>query len=147
MRHPDTGDALPEYDYQPDEDPKRKHHWDEDRADFVFVRGTPVGKCPVSITTTHARALLNDGVPWFNPRAPGEHPDRVYVVHAGVVYRATSTLTGRSYHAFPELPRELRTLPKKLRAAILVRARELGQLEAVQAWMDRDVRDDDGGET
>lgn len=147
MQRPDTGEALPDYEYEPDEVPKRKHHWTEDRADFVFVRGIPIGKCPTSMTNAAARALLNSGIPWFNPRARGAHPDRVYVVHGGVVYRATATQIGKSFHAFPELPRELRALPKPTKKAILSRAEELGQLEAVRAWFDRDVRDEEGDDS
>jgi hypothetical protein len=147
MQRPDTGEALPDYEYEPDEVPKRKHHWTEDRADFVFVRGTPIGKCPRSMTNAEARTLLNSGIPWFNPRAPGAHPDRVYVVHRGVIYRATATQVGKSFHAFPELPRELRALPKPMKKAIFDRAEELGELDAVIAWFDRDVHDDEGDES
>jgi hypothetical protein len=126
MQRPDTGEALPDYEYEPDEVPKRKHHWTEDRADFVFVRGTPIGKCPRSMTNAEARTLLNSGIPWFNPRAPGAHPDRVYVVHRGVIYRATATQVGKSFHAFPELPRELRALPKPMKKASLTAPRSWG---------------------
>lgn len=80
-------------------------------------------------------------------RGPSTHPDRVYVVHGGVVYRATATQNGKSFHAFPELPRELRALPKPTKKAIFGRAEELGQLQAVRAWFDRDVRDEEGDDS
>jgi hypothetical protein len=140
VKHPVTGVDLPAYRYEPDEKPKKKHHWDEDRAGFVFVKDTPIGKCPVSPTNDKAAALLNDGIPWANPRVSGNHPDRIYVVHDGVVYRATSTNAGRSYHGFPELPRRLRELDKKVKRQILERAASLGQEAAVRAWFERDVR-------
>lgn len=146
MWHPVTGDELPEYDYQPDERPKRKHHWGEPYAGFVFRRGTPIGKCPVDLTVEIAKGLLNEGIPYCNPRAQGPHPDRVYVVHGGVVYRATVTSFGKSYHGYPELPAELRALRttnRHLFDRILDRAKEMGQLEAVQAWVEREVLDDE----
>lgn len=136
VKDPETGADLPHYEYEPDERPKkRKHHWDNDWAGFVRRDGVLVAKCPVSLTLERAEALLNDGVPWFNPRAPGPHPDRVYVVHDGVVYRATPTHVGRAYHGFPEHPERLRELPKRVREMILQRAQHLQQEAEVLAWM------------
>lgn len=128
----------PPWKYQPDEDPKRKHHWKGIRAGFVTVRGEVVGKCPCTISLELAEHLLNtSGIPWSNPRFPvGTHPDRIYVVHEGVVYRAMPTIAGVSYHAFPELPERLRHVPKTVRAQILTLADQLGCKKEVQAWMD-----------
>jgi len=89
--------------YQPDEDPKRKHRWNEHRAGFVEAGGETIGKCPRAITIELAEHLLNhQGISWSNPRlSPGTYPDRIYVVHDGVVYHAKPTVPGVSYHAFP----------------------------------------------
>jgi hypothetical protein len=128
----------PPWKYQPDEDPKRKHHWSEPRAGFATEGGEKVGKCPCTITVELAERLLNQqGLPWDNPRLPtGTHPDRIYVVYDGVVYRAKPTIAGVSYHAFPELPERLRQLPKAVREQILGLADRLGCKKEVQAWMD-----------
>lgn len=128
----------PPWKYQPDEEPKRKHHWGESRAGFVMESGESVGKCPSTISVPLAEQLLNNqGIPWSNPRFPaGTYPDRIYVVHDGVVYRAKPTNPGVSYHAFPDSPEHLRHLPKKIREQILGLADTLGCKKEVQAWMD-----------
>ena len=123
--------------YQPDEIPKKKHHWDRNEADFVEVDGVPVGKCPANITIPQAEVLLNSGIPWVRPGTPDlGYPDAIYVVHEGVVYRAKPTnIQERSYHAFPELPARLRELPRALRGRILESAAEQGCEDAVRRWM------------
>lgn len=125
--------------YQTDETPKRKHHWNQAQAGFIREGGELVGKCPASITTAQAEQLLNaQGVSWHNPRLPATAwPDCIYVVHQGVVYRAVPTVPGVSYHAFPELPERLRSLPKRLREQILLVADRLGCKKEVSEWMDR----------
>lgn len=130
--------ATNPWKYSPDEDPKRKHHWDRPHAGFVEVGGVQIGKCPSGITNQQAEDALNAGIPWHNPRIPNVGwPDRIYIVHDGVVYRAKPTNPGTSYHAFPELPAELNNLPGSLRAKIIARAQELGcQTEVIQ-WMKR----------
>lgn len=126
----------PAWLYQVDEDRKRKHHWTEDRAGFIEVNGEIVGKCPVSIAVSEAQHLLNaQSVPYFNPRAPGPNPDRLYVVHRGVVYRAVPTVAGKSFHAFPELPARLRALPKAVRTQIVSLADQLGCKGEVEEWI------------
>ena len=124
--------------YKADEEPKRKHHWAEPYAGFIVEHGETVGKCPASISPALAERLLNtQGVPWSNPNLPATPwPDRIYVVHEGVVYRAKPTDVGVSYHAFPELPERLRELPKKVRNEILALADTLGCREGEQGWMD-----------
>lgn len=134
----DRDSLMPPWEYRADENPKRKHHWNEPRAGFVIEGGENVGKCPCTISRDLAEHLLNDqGIVWNNPRLPsGTYPGRIYVVHEGVVYRATPTIAGVSYHAFPELPERLRGLPKKVRERILGLAENLGCRKEVQAWMD-----------
>lgn len=124
--------------YQVDEHPrKRKHHWDNDYAGFEEdARGEIVGRCPSGITLDKAQDLINrQAVPYHNPKAPGPNPDRLYVVHDGVVYRAVPTVAGQSFHGFPELPQRLRDLPKSLRNKILDLAEQLGCKERVEEWI------------
>ncbi len=53
--------------YQPDEDPKRKHHWDLDEPGFVeLAPGHLVGKCPRGLPLDIAEQLLRAGV-GYNP--------------------------------------------------------------------------------
>jgi hypothetical protein len=129
------GELMP-WKYAPDEDPKRKHYWNQAYAGFVEVDGVQVGKCPNCITNEQAEVALNDGIPWHNPRVPKTGwPDRFYIVHGGVVYRAKPTNPGSSYHAFPELPSELNKLPRAVRDQIVARAQELGCQSEVAEWM------------
>jgi len=125
--------------YQVDETRKVKHHWSNDYAGFTRDGGELVGKCPSSMTTAQAEQLLNtQGVQWRNPRLPAlAWPDSIYVVDRGVVYRAVPTVAGASYHAFPELPERLRSLPKQLREQILLVADRLGCKKEVEEWMNR----------
>lgn len=115
---------------------KRKHHWTEAFAGFVDAGGERVGKCPVGISAEQAEELLNtQAVEYHNPRAPGPAPDRLYVIHEGVVYRAVPTVAGVSFHAFPDLPERLRVLPKPLRRRIIELAERLGCREEVERWI------------
>lgn len=128
--------------YQVDEHRKRKHHWEEDYPGFIRVGGEIVGKCPKTLTTTIAEDLLNrQSVPYHNPRAPGPNPDRLYVVHEGMVYRAVPTVAGQSFHGFPELPQKLRELPKAVRNKILSLAEELGCKESVEEWLSKSTEE------
>ena len=138
MKHPRTGEDLPEYAYETDENPKKKHRWGNVWAGFVRTRGAIVSKCPSTISNIDAERSLNDGVPWLNPRRDDQHPSRIYAVRDGVVYRAVPTRRGVSYHGFPELPNELRGLPKALREQILEMARRLGQESEVRAWIEQE---------
>lgn len=122
--------------YEPDERPKRKHRWRHAHAGFVEQCGEKVGKCPSDLTDAMAEELLNtQAVPYFNPKARGPSPDRLYVVHEGVVYRAVPTRAGRSFHGFPESPEHLARLPRAVLAQILALAERLGCKDRVQDWM------------
>ena len=50
------------FDYVPDEEPKRTHHWDKNEAGFVEVNGELVAKCPSKISLQAAKDLLNNGI-------------------------------------------------------------------------------------
>jgi len=68
------------------EHPKRKHGWDRTEAGFEVIQDVPVGKCPNGFSGALAESLLNSGVPFHNSRSGRDWPDRIYVVHEGVLY-------------------------------------------------------------
>ena len=123
--------------YEPDEIPKRKHHWDRDRAGFVRVGVGYVGKCPVSMSALEAQALLDDAIPYDSPRWRRPYPQRLYAVRDGVVYRATRTNPGLSYHGFPEHPSGFPrgSEAEHLKEKLLDRARRQGCEAEVRKWM------------
>jgi hypothetical protein len=120
--------------YEPDENPKRKHAWSNPHAGFVVVQGVEIGKCPNNISIAQAEQLLNIGIAVDMPRSPAAYPKRIYIVHNGVVYRATPTNPGISYHAFPEKVEEFRRLPRSVQEAILSEAGRLGHGDDVGRW-------------
>lgn len=140
MDSEDGSGATRRFTYDPGEKPKRRHHWVNDHPGFVKVRGAPVGKCPIGLSMERAEELLNQGIP-YEPEEPEGAvvtgwPARIYVVHDGAIYRATPTVPGVSYHAFPELPARLRDLPRRFRENLLARARELGCEQETRRWME-----------
>jgi len=122
--------------YEPDENPKRKHAWEEAEAGFVSdAQGNLVGKCPCDLTNERATELLATAIPYSPSHWTRPYPQRLYVVDRGVVFRATPTVPGRSYHGFPEHPERFPRSPE-LREGILQRARELGCESEVRLWME-----------
>ncbi|PZR16693.1 MAG: hypothetical protein DI536_05930 [Archangium gephyra] len=122
---PPSIDVVPaNVKYEPDEKPKKKHHWANDFPGFIELppkSGIQVGKCPSSLTPALAEPILRRGVGFNPPRWDKPWVERIYVVHQGTVYRATVTNANTpSYHGFPELPsrfpkhRELREAVQKL---------------------------------
>ena len=126
---------MPRWQYKPDEEPKRKHAWSRDYAGFVEVGGVFVGKCPHNLPLSRAEEMANEGIPYFPKRWTRSYPNRIYVIDGGVLYRIAWTVPGVSCHGFPEHPSEWIKLPRTLRAAVLDRARELGQLDQVEKWL------------
>jgi len=125
-----------DWEYEPDESPRRKHKWSRDEHGFVEQNGVVVAKCPDSLTNEKARELLNSGVGWRDEDWPHDHPNKIYGVYRGVVYRATPTIPGRSYHGFPEVPSRM---PRKreLQEAIIELARNEGTEDEVRKWLKR----------
>ncbi|MBF0145725.1 MAG: hypothetical protein HQL84_07360 [Magnetococcales bacterium] len=121
------------YSYVPGQ-MRRKHKWTRDKADFdpPNVPGSP-GKCPSSITNTPglAERLLQEGIPW-PPTA--EHPERVYNVHQGVVYRAVPTIAGKSFHGFPEKEQSGRRVPEEVLEDLAARADKAGEFKKFKEW-------------
>jgi hypothetical protein len=66
--------------YEPDEDPKRKHHWNQNNAGFVMVGAIFVGKCPSGMSVQLAQTLLDTGVEWSPKMWPESYPQRIYCV-------------------------------------------------------------------
>lgn len=97
------------YAYEPDEVPKKKHHWDNDHAGLLEAGGEVVGKCPANMSLAAAEDLLNDGLPWFPHRWPRSYPQRIYGIFGGVLYRATPTNPGTS---LSRLSRASRAVPE-----------------------------------
>jgi hypothetical protein len=122
--------------YEPDERPKRKHHWDRPHAGFVKVRGMWVGKCPNDVSIEEAEHLLNQGLQLPLGQAT-DAPRRICIIHRQILYRATPTNPGRSYHAFPERPVEIRQLPRAEREAILQLAERQGCRATIEQWLRR----------
>ena len=77
--------------YETDEEPKRKHHWNNDQAGTVVVHGVVISKCPSGLTRSEAEVMLNTGIPWSSPKWRNPYPQRIYAVREGVVYRAKYT--------------------------------------------------------
>lgn len=121
--------------YEPDEDPKRKHHWNEDKAGFVTVGATFVGKCPRGMSMQHAQMLLDTGIEWSPKRWTDSYPQRIYCVWEGVLYRATPTIPGRSYHGFPEHPSRFPPGNRDLRRNIMDLAAERNCEQELRAWL------------
>lgn len=129
--------AVDGYRYEADEHPKRKHGWNERHAGFVESGAGLVGKCPSTMTREDAQALLDGAIPYSNSRSEGEHPDRLYAVSDGVVYRAVPTRPGISYHGFPEHPSAFVKGRRgmEIRQQLLDQAKNLGCVREVRRWM------------
>lgn len=137
---PTVVEVPPGVRYEPDEKPKKKHHWQNDFAGFVEQppkSGVLVGKCPSSLTTERAEPLLQRGVGFNPPNWDKAWVERIYVVHNGTVFRATVTNPNTpSYHGFPEISARF---PKhrELREAVLKLATEESAESArqVKRWL------------
>jgi hypothetical protein len=121
--------------YEPDEVPKRKHHWKEPGAGFVMVGSVFVGKCPSTMSIESAQELLNSGVEWSPKGWQSEYPQRIYAVLDGVLYRATPTNPGRSYHGFPEHHSRFPAGNLSLRQKIIELAKERNCESELRRWM------------
>lgn len=121
--------------YEPDENPKRKHHWAENRAGFVTVGATFVGKCPSGMSIETAQMLLDTGIEWSPKMWDQPYPQRIYSVWDGVLYRAMPTVPGRSYHGFPEDPSRFPPGNRALRDQIRALAEERDCERELRGWM------------
>jgi hypothetical protein len=135
LRLVQVADAPHKWLYEPDEDPKRKHHWDQNEAGFVTVGATFVGKCPNGMSMQLAQTLLDTGIEWSPKMWVEPYPQRIYCVWGGVLYRATPTIPGRSYHGFPEHPSRFPPGNRALRNQIIELARKRNCEQGLRAWM------------
>ena len=113
---------MPTYQYDPGT-PKKKHHWEEDEPAIVRRGRELVAMCPNNVTNAEAAAQLVNAVPWSPPDWDKPWPKRLYNLFRGIVYRATHTLGGTSYHAFPEREGDL---PASVRRQLSERAAKTG---------------------
>ena len=60
-----------------------------------------VGLCPNNLRNEDHQRLLDDAIPEGNGDRSIDFPKRLYVVHAGAIYRAETTDWGKSYHGYP----------------------------------------------
>ena len=120
-----------------DESPKRKHHWDRDHAGFVEAGPNRVGKCPATMDPSAAQAFLDGAIPYVSPRWNRPYPKRLYAVSGGVVYRASPTNPGTSYHGFPEHPSAFPRTGNagEVKRQLLDQARQQGSEREVRRWM------------
>lgn len=118
--------------YVPDENPKRKHHWSNNFAGFRKFGNTLIGKCPNNLSMHECEAMLNSGIPWTPDRWTKKYPKRIYNIHHGVVYRATPTVGGVSYHGFPERPEQF---PREISDQLIALADQLGFGNEVRTWL------------
>lgn len=127
--------SSPVWEYEPDESPKRKHYWNHDDADFLRVGNNRVGKCPTSISHQEAASLLLEAVPWCPKGWRRDYPQRLYAVRDGILYRATPTNPGRSYHGFPEHHDLFPKGANALKESLLERAQLAGFETQLKRWM------------
>ncbi|MGH7150654.1 MAG: hypothetical protein ACREIU_08150 [Planctomycetota bacterium] len=132
----DVKEGKAPWRYEPDESPKRKHAWDRDEPGFLEVSpGQVVAKCPSGVTPREAQELLDQAIPWSPRSWRRGYPQRLYAVRDGVLYRATPTVPGRSYHGFPEHQSTFPRGARELQREILDRARALRCETGLRRWM------------
>ena len=133
---------MNEYEYDAGEPwSQRKHAPQGSEPFYKKQNGRVITTCPNTIDQTAARGLLNqpNRFEWRDPNDPREHPDAIWVMHDGVLYRAEPTRVGHSYHGFPEtrnmLDKKLRG--KKQLRSLLSWAEQHGQRATLEEWLER----------
>jgi len=121
--------------YEPDPQRKHKKGWTKNFPGFVTVANTVVSKCPHNLTDEICEELINKGVEYSPKRWKYSYPDRIYNIINCVVYRATPTTPGISYHGFPELQDRVADLPRELKNRLLDLAEERGCRQEVEKWL------------
>ncbi|MBF0109990.1 MAG: hypothetical protein HQL76_12520 [Magnetococcales bacterium] len=81
-----------------------------------------------------AEALLHGGIPWPSGAAV---PEAIYNVYKGVVYRASVTVQGKSYHGFPECEQGDRQVPDTVLEELARRADASGDFPRFKKWTRR----------
>ena len=121
--------------YEPDPQRKHKKGWTHNYSGYVVIANTIITKCPHNLTNATCTDLINNGVEYRPRRWRHAHPDRIYNIIDCVVYRATPTTPGVSYHGFPELQDRIADLPRELKNRLLALAEEKGCREEVEKWL------------
>lgn len=124
------------WSYQPEEAPKRKHYWENNYAGFVHQGALRTAKCPKDLSRKQIEDAMDRAIEWRPARWPHRYPKRLYTIIDGIVYRATPTVPGRSYHGFPEHPEYLadRRL-KGVRESLEEMAQQLDCSRDYRLWM------------
>jgi len=104
-----VADAPHKWLYEPDEDPKRKHHWNQDKAGFVTVGAIFVGKCPNNMSMQLAQKLLNTGIEWSPKKWANPYPQRI--LRMG--WRAIPSNANNSGPLVPRVPRTPVEIPSR----------------------------------
>jgi hypothetical protein len=117
---------------------RHKHHWNRPYAGIVFDGKEPVGKCPNNMTQELAEELLNEGIPWYDPKRPLicsqtqlPYPQAIYNVYEGVVYKAIPTQVGCSYHGFPVIKK----IPEEIKEQLYQLAEQKGCKRELTKWL------------
>lgn len=100
-----------------------------------------VGKCPKTIPDPRKQELLNQAIPAPNGDCDVDYVKRLYVVHEGAIYEATTSDAGGSYHAYPYKGRLSRSLLQQLEAT----ADKEGTARKFKEWVSNYI--EAGGQT
>jgi len=123
------------WEYEPDPARKHKRGWTHDFHGFVEVGNAVIGKCPHNLSSQSCEELLNNGIEYSSKRWPKTYPERIYNTKGSVVYRATPTTPGKSYHGFPEMKDRVSDLPRELKNRLLELAEQKGCRAEVEKWL------------
>jgi len=131
--------AVSPYEYDAGEPwVERKHAPRGAEPSWKKSNGKVITTCPNTFDKATAKTLLNDErrFEWREPRDPTAHPDAIWMIHDGVLYRAEPTNVGVSFHGFPETKAKLDDcLTKKQQRALFAWAEALGTLRELKAWL------------
>lgn len=113
---------------------RHKHRWPRDHAGFISSGSVMVGKCASSITNQCATRLLRTGVVY---NAPGTtEPEHIYAVYQGVIYEASPTRPGISFHGYPWSAGQGRpSLPRRILRQLRASAEDEGYLKEFDQWL------------
>ncbi len=130
-------EKMGEWLYEPGDNGRPKHRWNNDYAGFVPARNGPVGKCPRHITQGVAQKILNeDAIPVYIG-VESAYPDKFYAMYKGVVYEAVPTRPGISCHAYPwrgDLPGR-KGLPKDVLRHLCQVAKRKDERKEFEKWL------------
>ena len=110
-----------------------KHCWNENHAGFEPGHRGPIGKCPNTLRDEEAQALLESGIAFFKNEGDS-YPSHIYNVHRGVIYEASPTNPGKSYHGYPWRGKR-HQIPRRILDELEQRAIEGGDGREFDKWL------------